>query len=116
MADKQPIVGISDDFDKVATCEKAAQDTLGSAASAERSQPYYLDVTHPCGAKSEARITLTYPALESSRRAAFLVAGQAMRARLARLRRGDETLPAGRLHPTGALYIFADAAAAEETP
>jgi 6-phosphogluconolactonase len=68
------------------------------------------------GAKSEGRITLTSPALESSRRAAFLVAGQAKRAMLDRLRRGDETLPAGRVHPTGALYIFADAAAAEETP
>jgi hypothetical protein len=31
--------------------------------------------------------------------------------------RGDDTLPAGRLHPSGGFYIFADAAAAaEETP
>ena len=34
------------------------------------------------GAKSEARITLTYPALESSRNAAFLVAGEEKRAML----------------------------------
>src|SRR6185437_11385805 len=41
------IVGVSDDLDKVAACEKAAQDALGERASAERSQPYYIDVTHP---------------------------------------------------------------------
>jgi len=63
------------------------------------------------GAKSEARITLTYPALESSRNAAFLVAGGEKRAALTRLRGRDNSLPAARLHPTGALWIFADAAA-----
>jgi Cof subfamily protein (haloacid dehalogenase superfamily) len=41
------IVGVSDDLDKVAACEKAVQDALGKTASAARSQPYYLDVTHP---------------------------------------------------------------------
>lgn len=41
------IVGISDDLDLVARCEKDAQDALGAKASAARSQPYYLDVTHP---------------------------------------------------------------------
>lgn len=41
------IVGISDDLTLVADCEKAAQETLGDRASAARSQPYYLDVTHP---------------------------------------------------------------------
>jgi 6-phosphogluconolactonase len=63
------------------------------------------------GAKAEARITLTYPALESSRNAAFLVSGEAKRAMLDRLRRGDDSLPAARLHPTGTLWIFGDAAA-----
>lgn len=63
------------------------------------------------GTKSETRITLTYPALESSRNAAFLVVGEEKRAVLARLRRGDESLPAARLHPTGILWIFGDAAA-----
>ena len=63
------------------------------------------------GAKSEARITLTYPALESSRNAVFLVAGEEKRATLARLRRGDHNLPAAHLHPTGTLWIFGDAAA-----
>ncbi len=41
------IVGISDDLDLVARCEKDAQHALGAQASAARSQPYYLDVTHP---------------------------------------------------------------------
>jgi 6-phosphogluconolactonase len=64
------------------------------------------------GVKSEARITLTYPALESSRNAVFLVAGEDKRATLTRLRRGDRSLPAAHLHPSGALWIFGDAAAA----
>lgn len=41
------IVGVSDDLDLVARCETDAQDALGAQASAARSQPYYLDVTHP---------------------------------------------------------------------
>jgi 6-phosphogluconolactonase len=63
-------------------------------------------------AKGETRITLTYPALESSRNAAFLVTGEEKRAILERFRRGDDGLPAARLRPTGALWLFADAAAA----
>jgi hydroxymethylpyrimidine pyrophosphatase-like HAD family hydrolase len=41
------IVGVSDDLDLVAACEKVAQNILGEKASAARSQPYYLDVTPP---------------------------------------------------------------------
>ncbi len=41
------IVGVSDDLDKVADCEKAVQQAIGKSASAARSQPYYLDVTNP---------------------------------------------------------------------
>jgi hypothetical protein len=41
------IVGVSDDLDKVAQVERQAQQELGDTASAARSQPYYLDVTHP---------------------------------------------------------------------
>jgi 6-phosphogluconolactonase len=62
------------------------------------------------GAKDEARITLTYPALESSRHVAFLVAGPEKRSVLASLRRGDVALPAARLQPAGTLRILADAA------
>jgi 6-phosphogluconolactonase len=63
------------------------------------------------GAKPEPRITLTYPALESSRQVAFLVAGNKKRAILQRLRAGDQSLPAARVRPAGTLRIFADAAA-----
>jgi Cof subfamily protein (haloacid dehalogenase superfamily) len=41
------IVGCSDDLPKVEACEKQVQEALGNTASAARSQPYYLDVTHP---------------------------------------------------------------------
>lgn len=63
------------------------------------------------GAKSEARITLTYPALGSSAHAAFLVTGKNKRATFERLRRGDESLPAVGIRPTGSLWLFSDAAA-----
>jgi 6-phosphogluconolactonase len=67
-------------------------------------------------AKSEPRITLTYPALESSRRTAFLVVGREKRAILTRFRAGDDALPAARLRPTGTLLVFADSAAAQNDP
>ncbi len=41
------IVGVSDDHDLVATVATEAQDRFGDRVSAARSQPYYLDVTHP---------------------------------------------------------------------
>jgi hydroxymethylpyrimidine pyrophosphatase-like HAD family hydrolase len=53
------IVGISDDHDLVARCEKDAQDALGEKASAARSQPYYLDVTHPDANKGVVVTTLS---------------------------------------------------------
>jgi len=53
------IVGISDDLDLVAACEKAAQNALGDRASAARSQPYYLDVTHPQANKGTVVATLS---------------------------------------------------------
>ena len=53
------IVGVSDDLDLVAACEKVAQNTLGEKASAARSQPYYLDVTHPEANKGTVVATLS---------------------------------------------------------
>src|ERR1700688_2791949 len=53
------IVGVSDDRDLVARCEKDAQDALGTGASAARSQPYYLDVTHPDANKGAVVTTLS---------------------------------------------------------
>ncbi|AGK56919.1 6-phosphogluconolactonase [Hyphomicrobium denitrificans 1NES1] len=65
------------------------------------------------GVKSETRITLTYPALESSQNVAFLVEGREKRAILKRLCRGDDSLPAARLRPVGMLCVFTDQAAIE---
>jgi Cof subfamily protein (haloacid dehalogenase superfamily) len=53
------IVGISDDHDLVARCEKDAQEALGEHASAVRSQPYYLDITHPDANKGTVVTTLS---------------------------------------------------------
>jgi Cof subfamily protein (haloacid dehalogenase superfamily) len=41
------IVGVSDNLEAVAKCEADARHEFGDHASAARSQPYYLDVTHP---------------------------------------------------------------------
>jgi 6-phosphogluconolactonase len=62
--------------------------------------------------QSETRITLTYPVLESSEHVAFLIIGKDKRGIFDRLRHSDSDLPAARLHPTGELIWFADAAAA----
>ncbi|MBV8964421.1 MAG: HAD family phosphatase, partial [Hyphomicrobiales bacterium] len=59
LAHAAKIVGISDDHALVAECEKAAQEALGERASAARSQPYYLDVTHPKANKGNVVITLS---------------------------------------------------------
>jgi Cof subfamily protein (haloacid dehalogenase superfamily) len=40
------IVGVSDDLDRVQQCEADAKATFGQRATANRSQPYYLDVTN----------------------------------------------------------------------
>lgn len=53
------IVGVSDDRDLVARCESDVRDALGTKASAARSQPYYLDVTHPDANKGNVVTTLS---------------------------------------------------------
>jgi 6-phosphogluconolactonase len=62
--------------------------------------------------RPQTRITLTYPALESSRTVVFLLQGEGKRAILDRLLCGDDSVPAGRLRPIGDVYWFADRAAA----
>ena len=69
------IVGVSDDLDAVARCEKAVREAFGPqvgtkqstphrdsgphpTVSAARSQPYYLDVTHPEANKGGVVTTL----------------------------------------------------------
>lgn len=60
--------------------------------------------------RGEPRITLTYPALESSRLILFLVSGAAKRDAVAQARGG--ALPAGALKPQGEVIWLVDAAAA----
>jgi 6-phosphogluconolactonase len=64
------------------------------------------------GAKAEARITLTYPVLDSSREVAFLVTGKEKRGVVARAQAGDKALPAAMVRPLGRLHWFTDRAAA----
>jgi Cof subfamily protein (haloacid dehalogenase superfamily) len=45
--DVAKIVGVSDDHDAVARASAAAHEQFGDHVSASRSQPYYVDVTHP---------------------------------------------------------------------
>jgi 6-phosphogluconolactonase len=64
--------------------------------------------------RPEVRITLTYPAIESSRHVAFLLEGTAKAAMLGEIHAGGSQLPAARVRPAGELIWFADSAAAAE--
>jgi 6-phosphogluconolactonase len=63
------------------------------------------------GANGQQRITLTYPALDSSRDVAFLATGEAKRDVVARARAADRTIPAALVRPVGRLHWFLDRAA-----
>ena len=60
------------------------------------------------------RMTLTYPILNRSRRILWLVTGSEKAGMLVRLRDGDPSIPAGRVHREQAL-VLADRAAAERS-
>jgi 6-phosphogluconolactonase len=62
--------------------------------------------------RPEVRITMTYPAIESSRRVAFLVAGKDKAAIFKAIRAGGSQVPAARVRPVGDLIWFIDRAAA----
>ena len=62
--------------------------------------------------RPEVRITMTYPAIESSRQTAFLVAGQEKAAIMQTIRGGESQVPAARVRPVGDLVWFLDQAAA----
>ena len=64
--------------------------------------------------RPEVRITMTYPAIESSRRVAFLVAGEEKAAVFSTIRAGNSQVPAARVQPVGELFWFVDQAAAGE--
>jgi Cof subfamily protein (haloacid dehalogenase superfamily) len=53
------IVGVSDDPERVAKCERDVQQAGGTHVSAARSQPYYLDVTHPQANKGEVVLSIS---------------------------------------------------------
>jgi len=48
------IVGVSDDHPRLARVEAEAQALIGARAEIARSQPYYLDITHPRANKGDA--------------------------------------------------------------
>ena len=48
------IVGVSRDFELLARCENDVRAAVADNASVARSQPYYLDVTHPLANKGAA--------------------------------------------------------------
>jgi Cof subfamily protein (haloacid dehalogenase superfamily) len=48
------IVGVSSDFELLARCESDLRAALADNASVARSQPYYLDITHPLANKGAA--------------------------------------------------------------
>lgn len=75
----------------------------------EENERWVVSVPH--GAP-EPRVTLTYPALASSRVVLVLVAGHAKREALARALAGDAGVPAGRLRAAGEHWWYADRAAA----
>jgi 6-phosphogluconolactonase len=62
--------------------------------------------------RNEPRITLTYPAVESSRTLAFLVSGADKAHAVKAVREGDQTLPAARIRTRGEVVWFLDSAAA----
>ena len=59
------------------------------------------------------RMTLTYPIINRSRRILWLVTGSEKIEMLGRLRKGDPTIPAGRIRQDQAI-VFADQAAAQQ--
>ena len=88
-------------FDSV---ERARVECLGSLRM--------RGVAKNLGAKSETRITLTYPALDSSHDVVFLAAGDQKKSVVKRAKAGDHALPASRIEPIGALHWFIDRDAA----
>jgi 6-phosphogluconolactonase len=88
----------------------------GHTASLLPGEPVLEDRNHWVAVVShgrpETRITLTYPALESSRVVLFLVQGESKRAILDRILSGDKNTPASGLRPSGEVLWFVDRAAA----
>jgi len=63
--------------------------------------------------RTDVRLTLTFPVLESSRITAFVVTGAKKADAVRRVRAGDAKMPAGTLSPVGDVIWFLDSAAAQ---
>ncbi len=79
----------------------------GQSVLAERSK-WVADVSE---GRPEARITLTYPLVESSRYIAFLVTGAGKKDMLAHVRSGATDVPASRIVTDAEVHWFTDRAA-----
>jgi len=90
----------------------------GHTASLLPGEPVLNERTHWVAAvahgRPETRITLTYPAINSSRHIAFLVNGAGKRNMLQQVLSGRSNVPAARLKPFGDLLFIADRDAAGE--
>jgi 6-phosphogluconolactonase len=89
----------------------------GHTCSLLPGQPVLEERTHwvapVMAGREEPRITLTYPAVESSRLIAFLVTGEDKAKAVTAVRNGDLNLPAARIRAQGEVVWFLDKAAAE---
>ena len=54
LATAYKVVGVSEDHELLARCETEMRPRSAAGASASRSQPYYLDITHPLANKGAA--------------------------------------------------------------
>ena len=79
----------------------------------EERERWVVAVSH---GRPEVRITLTFPAIESSRRVAFLVVGHEKADILRAIRTGGSQAPAARVRPVGELIWFVDKSAADGRP
>lgn len=73
----------------------------------------WVSVSDPQTAPHE-RLTLTYPAIASSRTVVFLVTGENKVPMYRRLHEGDSSIPSGRIVSEGKILVLADRAAAGE--
>src|SRR6201982_3645125 len=71
-------------------------------------QRWVVAVSH---GRPEVPIPMPYPAIDSSRHVAFLVAGRGKAAMFGAIRAGDTGVPAARVRPVGELLWFVDQAA-----